>query len=353
MDNKPVSVLGIMSGSSLDGLDLAICSFSKKKGQWSYDLLHGETIPYAAEWKTRLEEASEHTGLNLVKLDIEYGKYIGKQAAMFLSEKHINVEFISSHGHTIFHQPDIGITFQIGSGAEIAAITGITTINDFRSTDLALGGQGAPLVPVGDELLFSNYDYCLNLGGFANISYSDSGQRIAFDICPVNTVLNTLSQKNGQQYDKDGRAGRTGQPNISLLGELNSLPYYHVPAPKSLGKEWVVRDFLPVIEKYPLPICDKIRTVYEHIATQIAKIPDNGKSVLLTGGGTYNKFLIELIRNYSACNYIIPDANIIDFKEAIIFAFLGLLRVNGDINCLASVTGASRDSSGGAVYEGK
>lgn len=341
-----------MSGSSLDGLDLAICSFSKKKGKWVFNLVKETTISYTAEWRTKLEQAPESPGLSLVYLDVEFGKYLGKQAAMFLSKTRKKVELISSHGHTIFHQPDKGITYQIGSGSEIAAITGITTINNFRSPDLALGGQGAPLVPVGDELLFGNYDYCLNLGGFANISYSDSDQRIAFDICPVNTVLNTLAQLIGQPFDRDGQTGRTGQPDKNLLEKLNSLPYYYNPAPKSLGKEWLIRDFFPIIDKYTIPVCDKIRTVYEHIATRIAEIPEDGKSVLLTGGGTHNKFLIELIKKYSAGNYIIPDVKIIDYKEAIIFAFLGLLRLRGDINCLASVTGASRDSSSGAVYLG-
>lgn len=353
MNNIPVNVLGIMSGSSLDGLDLAICSFSKKKGQWTFELLQGRTIPYPAEWKIRLEQASDLTGLGLTILDAEYGKFIGKQVAKFLMETHVSVELICSHGHTIFHQPEIGITFQIGSGAEIAAISGITTINDFRSTDVALGGQGAPLVPVGDEFLFGNYDYCINLGGFANISFSNSGQRIAFDICPVNTVLNMLSQINGQEFDIDGQAGRSGQPDMNLLKELNALPYYRKLAPKSLGKEWLIQEFFPLIEKSPLPFNDKLRTVYEHIATQIAKIPDKDKSVLLTGGGTHNNFLVELISKYCRGKCIIPESNIIDYKEAIIFAFLGLLRVHGDINCLASVTGASRDNCCGAIYEGR
>ncbi|KPK84963.1 MAG: hypothetical protein AMS27_08625 [Bacteroides sp. SM23_62_1] len=352
MNNNPLSVLGIMSGSSLDGLDLAICRFSKKNGNWLFNFVDGKTIPYSAEWKVILEKAPDLDGQHLKDLDAKYGKFIAEQVMKYLSEVNIDVDMISSHGHTIYHQPEKGITMQIGSGAEISAITSLTTICDFRSTDVALGGQGAPLVPVGDELLFNQYDYCLNLGGFANISFSNAGQRIAFDICPVNTVLNRLAQQMGQQYDHDGNTGRTGQTDKDLLEKLNALPYYRREAPKSLGKEWLIHEFSPVIDHSSIPINNKIRTVYEHIAYQISRIPKKDKNIFITGGGAHNKFLIEMIRKFSKADCILPESNIIDYKEAIIFAFLGLLRVHGEINCLASVTGASRDSCCGAVYLG-
>ncbi len=345
-------VLGIMSGSSLDGLDLAMCRFNRHNGKWSFDLLDSKTIPYPEKWKVRLEQAEDFSGRELMKLDAEYGKFIGQQAVSFMKDKNIKADLISSHGHTIFHQPDIGITFQLGSGADIAAITGITSVTDFRRTDVALGGQGAPLAPVGDELLFNSYDYCLNLGGFANISYNESGQRIAFDICPVNIILNRMIQSNGHPFDKDGLAGRSGKVNTCLLEALNNLPFYRKNNPKSLGKEWLINEFIPVVDKLNMPLNDKLRTIYEHIAIQIARIPDNDKNILLTGGGTHNVFLVELIKKNCLVNFVIPDKSIIEYKEAIIFALLGLLRIEGEINCLASVTGAAKDSCCGTVYRG-
>jgi anhydro-N-acetylmuramic acid kinase len=345
-------VLGIMSGSSLDGLDLAMCRFSKHNEKWSFDLLDSKTIPYPEKWKVRLGQAGDFSGRELIKLDAEYGKFIGQQAASFINDINIKAELISSHGHTVFHQPDIGITFQLGSGADIAAITGITSVTDFRRTDVALGGQGAPLVPVGDELLFNSYDYCLNLGGFANVSYNESGQRIAFDICPVNIILNRMMQMKGQPYDKDGLVGRSGKVNTYLLESLNNLPFYQANHPKSLGKEWLINEFTPIVDKSDIPLNDKLRTIYEHITIQIARIPDNDKNILLTGGGTHNVFLVELIKKNCSVNFVIPDKSIIEYKEAIIFALLGLLRIEGEINCLASVTGAAKDNCCGAVYLG-
>jgi len=352
MNKRPATVLGIMSGSSLDGLDLAICSFRKHKGKWSFDLLNCKTIPYPEEWKNRLIQAPDFSGIDLTNLDKEYGKFIGDQAAIFLKDPGIKIDLISSHGHTVFHQPDAGITFQIGNGAEITAITGITSVSDFRRTDMALGGQGAPLVPIGDELLFSSYDYCLNLGGFANISYKKGGHRIAFDICPVNIILNSMMQLNGQQLDRDGITGRSGQIDIELLEALNNIAFYQKLPPKSLGTEWLKHEFLPIVKKSNLSLRNKLRTIYEHIAIQISRIPIEGKNILLTGGGTHNLFLVELLHKNCPGKCIIPEKNIINYKEAIIFALLGLLRLRGEINCLSSVTGAAKDSCCGAIYRG-
>jgi anhydro-N-acetylmuramic acid kinase len=257
---------------------------------------------------------------------------------------------IASHGHTIFHQPEKGFTFQLGNGASIAAETGIPTVADFRTGDVALGGQGAPLVPVGDKLLFSDYESCLNLGGFANISFDQHGKRIAFDICPVNFILNDLAQKSGWPYDTGGELGRSGNMNRELLEQLNQLAFYRQSPPKSLGREWMNHYFMPLMAADEIPLNDQLRTAYEHIAIQISNAsPVHGK-MLVTGGGAFNTFLIERLKHHLKCEIVIPHAEIIQFKEALVFAFLGLLRFMGEINCYASVTGARRDSSAGVTY---
>jgi len=345
-------VLGIMSGTSLDGLDLAICRFYKHKNKWNIELLKSKTIGYSAELRNQLESSVSLSGAGIINLDMEFGTYIGRRSLEFIAESGLDVELICSHGHTVFHQPEKGITFQAGSGTCIAAITGITTVTDFRRTDVALGGQGAPLVPAGDELLFSEYDYCLNLGGFANISYRCENKRIAYDICPVNIILNLLSQRGGKLFDEEGITGSSGQIDTDLLYRLNELDYYKTPPPKSLGREWIDREFMPVLDAKDLPLATKMRTVYEHIADQIASIPEKNSNVLITGGGIHNKFLRNLLVKRCEADCIVPANDIIDFKEAIIFAFLGLLRIKNEINCFASVTGASKDSCCGIINAG-
>jgi anhydro-N-acetylmuramic acid kinase len=350
--NKQYTVLGIMSGTSLDGLDLAICMFSNSRNKWNYELLKSKTVSYTDELRKQLDHAPFLTGAELINLDTKFGIFIASQSKEFIAESGLHVELICSHGHTVYHQPENGMTCQIGNGASIAAITVINTVSDFRRTDVALGGQGAPLVPAGDELLFSVYDYCLNLGGFANISYRSGNKRIAFDICPVNIILNLLARHKGNLYDEDGLEGASGNKDVNLLRKLNEIEYYRISPPKSLGREWVLREFMPVLESSDLPHTAKMRTVYEHIAIQIAAIPVQNKTMLITGGGAHNKFLLNLIKQYSGSNCVLPDNNLIDYKEAIIFAFLGLLRILEEINCFASVTGATRDSCCGVVNMG-
>jgi anhydro-N-acetylmuramic acid kinase len=346
-------VLGIMSGTSLDGLDLAICKFSRCRDKWNYQILKSKTVEYTPDLRARLENSLSLSGFDILNLDNEFGYYIGRQSKEFIEVSGLNVSLISSHGHTVFHQPDKGVTFQAGNGACIAAITGIPTVSDFRRTDVALGGQGAPLVPAGDELLFSEFDYCLNLGGFANISFRSASQRIAFDICPVNFILNLLARRAGQIFDKNGILGSAGNINLRLLERLNKLSYYRNKPPKSLGREWIESEFLPVLDQDDLPVADKMRTVYEHIAKQISLIPGKNKTVLVTGGGVHNEFLMDLIKRLCKAECIVPENKTADFKEALIFAFLGLLRLRNEINCFASVTGACRDSCCGIINEGK
>ncbi|MCK4662734.1 MAG: anhydro-N-acetylmuramic acid kinase, partial [Bacteroidales bacterium] len=352
MTNNQYNVIGVMSGTSLDGLDIVLCNFEYKNQKWSFEIIKAETFKYDNTWKNNLSKADLLNSFDFISFHKEYGKYIGSKIIKFIKNCIINIDFIASHGHTIFHQPEKNITFQIGDGAEIAATTSITTISDFRTLDVALGGQGAPLVPIGDKLLFSQYDYCLNLGGFANISYNIDNKRIAFDICPANIIINYLIKELNLDYDKDGKIAKQGQINSELLNKLNQIDYYRKSYPKSLGKEDLLKTFIPVLEQANINVYDKLRTIYENIAIQISNsMPDveNSKSVFITGGGAYNKFLIELLLKKIKNKIIIPEPTLIEYKEALIFAFLGVLRYRNEINCLSSVTGASQDNTGGII----
>ncbi|VAW15484.1 Anhydro-N-acetylmuramic acid kinase [hydrothermal vent metagenome] len=343
-------VVGVMSGTSLDGLDLAACTFTENNGSWGFEINKAQTIGYPRVWGDRLAGAAGLSAEGLIKLHNDYGVYIGRAVKAFVSEAGFKAVLVASHGHTVFHQPERGFTFQVGNGACIAAECGITTVSDFRISDVALGGQGAPLVPVGDRELFKEYGYCLNLGGFANISFEKNCRRAAFDICPVNLALNHYAQKLGEPFDKNGAAGQTGTINKKLLEQLNKIEFYTTAPPKSLGREWVETIFFKVLEESDETITNVLRTLYEHIAFQIAKVIGPGGEVLVTGGGAHNQFLTGRLMEHCRAGIIIPGTTIVDFKEALIFAFLGLLRSQDKINCLSSVTGAREDSSGGTIY---
>lgn len=352
---KTYNIIGVMSGSSLDGLDICFCSFEHTDKGWNFNMPYVKTYAYSRAWRNQLKSASQSTAKIFVELDKRFGKLIGHKAIDFIREYDIDkVDFIASHGHTLFHNPDKNYTAQIGSGAHITAVTNIPSITDFRSLDTALGGQGAPLVPIGDELLFGDYDYCLNLGGYSNISYKSSEKRIAYDICPANKVLNYLAEKEGKDFDKDGKIGQKGKVIQNLLGELNALDYYQKNGPKSLGDEWLHNEFFRVLGRYSADLknADMMRTVYEHISMQIAKATNQSKekNILTTGGGALNQFLIDCINEQNTNNIVIPDKQLIDFKESLIFALMGALRFENKINCLSSVTGARQDSSGGIIY---
>jgi len=348
---RTYNIVGIMSGTSLDGVDLSHCSFTPTGKGYTYKLNTCKTVPYPAEWTSRLRQLHRSTAEEYTRTHAAYGRYLGELAREFSLDSDLPVDYIASHGHTIFHQPWNGFTGQIGDGAALAIASGYPVICDFRSSDVAAGGQGAPLVPVGDELLFGEYTCCLNLGGFANISTRSGEQRVAFDICPANFVLNHFASKRGLPYDKGGRLARTGKINQDLLDALNALSYYEQQSPKSLGREWVETEFLPLTGE-KLSIEDTLRTLVEHIAFQTGKnIPAlSDGNVLVTGGGAHNEFLIERIRSYTSLVVHIPDPLTVDFKEALVFAFLGLLRILEKPNCLATVTGASGNVCGGAVY---
>jgi len=344
--------IGLMSGTSLDGVDLASCIFTFKDNCWSYQIDIAETFPYPEEWLSCLPTLMNADAYTYAKANADLGYYLGRLIKTFMLKHDLETDFVASHGHTVFHQPCIGLTTQIGSGAAMAATCGFPVVCDFRSTDVSLGGQGAPLVPVGDALLFSDYAFCLNLGGFSNVSYDVKGQRIAYDVCPVNTILNQLAKRIGQEYDYGGLSARSGKVDSLLLDKLNALDYYDQKPPKSLGFEWCNEYIWPLIKETNLSVPDLLRTMVEHIAFQLSRALDEFErgTILVTGGGAKNKFLMERFEVLSKHELVVPADLIIDYKEALIFAFLGVLRVRGEVNCLSTVTGASRDSVGGAIY---
>jgi anhydro-N-acetylmuramic acid kinase len=349
-------VIGLMSGTSLDGVDLAYTEFVFDKGSWSFNLLAAKSYEYPTSWRLKLNNAMQLDGLGIHLLDIELAEYFSELINGFRKEFSIeNLDFISSHGHTIFNQPEKKLSLQIGAGQILASNCGVEVVCDFRKQDVAMGGQGAPLVPIGDKHLFSSYNYCLNIGGIANVSFDVNGKRIAYDVCPANMVLNHYAELLNKRYDEDGAIAESGKCDVGLLHQLNNLNYYTLPTPKSLGKEMIYAEVIPLIESYDISIADKLNTFCEHIAMQIASnvnypIPNTHYSLLITGGGAYHQHLINRIKHHTPAEIIIPSKEIIEFKEAIIFAFLGVLRMRGENNCLASVTGAKEDHCSGVIF---
>ena len=351
MTSKLSHGIGVMSGTSLDGVDICYIRFDYSNS-YRFKILKAETIPYSDVWRMKLKNAYHSDKVSLAKLDVEYGEFLGNLIQEFIRNHSITtLDFIASHGHTIFHKPEEGYTLQIGNGQVLADIVNHTVINDFRTQDVKLGGQGAPLVPIGDELLFSEYDYCLNLGGFANISCKEKNDRIAFDICPVNIVLNHYINSINLAYDDKGIIASSGIIHKDLLNKLNSLDFYRLNYPKSLGLEWVIKNIYPLIDSYNLEIKDILRTFIEHISLQISKVIHRNAKVLVTGGGVFNSFLINRIEDHLDQKLIIPENELINFKEALIFAFLGLLKLEEKVNVLCSVTGAKHNHSTGVIFK--
>lgn len=353
MKKDHYNVIGLMSGTSLDGVDLAHIQFHIKNDKWSFEILESETVSYSSNWVSTLKAAVDFTEPQLKELNREYTQLLGLIIADFIKKHALtHLDAVCSHGHTILHQPQNGFTLQIGNLAEIAKLTQQKIVCDFRVQDVQLGGQGAPLVPIGDRILFKEYDYCMNLGGFSNVSFEENNTRIAFDISAVNTVLNFYANQLGLDYDDKGQISRTGNCNTPLLNELNALDFYQKKHPKSLGFEFVKEVIFPIMERYPLSIEDKLRTYTEHIAIQIAvALPMKKGSILTTGGGAYNDFLIERIQfHLPEMEVVIPPKKILEFKEALIFALLGVLKMREEINVLHSVTGAKYDHSSGVIY---
>ncbi|MFZ4672242.1 MAG: anhydro-N-acetylmuramic acid kinase [Flavobacterium sp.] len=353
MFKETYNVIGVMSGTSLDGVDLAHIHFSISDGKWDYTILDCETIGYDPFWLNNLKKAIDFSSEKLLKLNEDYSVLLGNFIKSFIDKHHVkNLDAVCSHGHTILHQPQNGFTLQIGNLPEIAKITNETVVCDFRVQDVQLGGQGAPLVPIGDRILFTDYDYCLNLGGFSNVSFEENGKRIAFDISPVNTVLNYYANQLGLDYDDKGKISKSGKINSDLLNALNALDYYQKSFPKSLGFEFVKTVVLPLMENYAIAIEDKMTTFTEHVGLQTGlAFPNSQGKMLITGGGAYNDFLIARMQHYLPnLDLIIPDVKTLEYKEALIFALLGVLKLRGEINVLHSVTGARNDHSSGVVY---
>lgn len=360
--------IGIMSGSSLDGLDIAFVEFHESAGKWEYEIKAADCYPYSEEWVKRLRGAVQLNALDYQLLHTEYGHYIGAQVNEFIAKHNLQyqVQLIASHGHTTFHAPAQKMTGQLGDGAAIAAVTGINVVSDLRAMDIALGGQGAPIVPIGEKLLLGNYNFFLNLGGIANISYNHPEKYIAFDVCPANRVMNMLAHEVDKPYDEGGQIAASGRLNERLLKMLNELEYYQMPHPKSLANDFGTDVLYPLVKSSGVSTEDGLNTMVEHIATQISAPvlnllkndpPANGELKLLaTGGGAHNRFLIERLQaalQPAGVQVVVPDKNMIDFKEALVMALIGILRWREEYNVLASVTGASRSSIGGAVWIGQ
>jgi anhydro-N-acetylmuramic acid kinase len=357
-----------MSGSSLDGLDLAFIEFHESKGIWEYEIKAADCYPYSDEWVKKLRGAIALNALDYQLLHTEYGHYTGEQVNKFIEQHGLQyqVQLIASHGHTTFHVPAKKMTGQLGEGAAIAAVTGINVVSDLRAMDIALGGQGAPIVPIGEKLLLGNYTFFLNLGGIANISYNHPDKYLAFDVCPANRVMNMLAQEAGKAYDEGGQMAASGELNEGLLKKLNELAYYQQPYPKSLANDFGTDVVYPLVKSSSISTADALRTMVEHIAVQISatirtllsnhKLQATNHQLLATGGGAHNTFLLERLQALlqpAGVEVIAPEKNLIDFKEALVMALIGVLRWREENNVLASVTGAGRSSIGGAVWIGQ
>ena len=340
-----------MSGTSTDGTDLAYVKFTQAE-LWQFEMLITATIDYDEDWRMKLSNATKLPPAEMNILNIEYTDYLGRIIHHFIKKNKIKtLDFVASHGHTVFHQPEQGITLQIGNLSDLADRTAFPVVCDFRIQDLELGGQGAPLVPVGDAALFGQHAACLNLGGFSNLSLLEEETLIAYDICAVNTVLYDLSSREGLAYDAQGELAARGFLIPELFAQLEQLDFYSSPHPKSLGIEWVEQFVYKIIERWThASTADLLHTYTLHIADQISRCLPHQGSVLVTGGGTHNTFLMSEIKKRSCCEIVIPTNNIIDFKEALIFAFLGLLKWQGEDNCLSSVTGATENHSSGKIF---
>lgn len=363
---KIYKTIGVMSGSSLDGVDLAYCRFEEEKGQWTFDILYAETIPFPPKWEVRLSKLMEQSALTFIKTHTFFGHYLGDIINDFIQRYGLEgkVDFIASHGHTTFHRPEKLFTNQIGDGAAISVKTRLPVVCDFRTCDIALHGEGAPIVPIGDIHLFGEHRFCLNLGGIANISCKvNESKMVAYDTCPANMVLNQLANALNVEYDKDGHIAASGEVDGYLLEDLNQSSYYRKSYPKSLGRTWINEAFMPLFSRSEVSIEDMLRTTVEHIAIQIAKEikqvykregieQDSGiqDSLLATGGGALNGFLMQRIAHHVPVKVVIPNQKVVEFKEALIMGFVGVLRMRREANCLSSVTGAKADNIGGCVY---
>lgn len=352
--------IGMMTGTSMDGADLAYCAFWEENGHWQYELLASETVPLEESWVSRLAYLEAADARTFARTHVYLGHYFGKMIARFIQDKQLSPEFVALHGQTIFHQPEKNYTAQIGDGETIASYLACPVVTNFRNKDVAAGGQGAPLVPFGEELLFRNHRLFLNLGGFANLTALRPGKGpIAFDIAGCNLALNWLASQLDPPlaYDAGGKVARQGTLQGELLEALNRLPYYRQPPPKSLGTEWLSAHVLPLLRQEDIPVPDRMHTYAVHLAHQlrraIEKCSGRDEPILVTGGGVYNKFLMEQFKERLkplGVEVTPVSVEVSDNKEALLFAFLGLNVLLGRPNVLSSVTGATYDVLGGSIH---
>jgi anhydro-N-acetylmuramic acid kinase len=355
-----------MSGSSLDGLDIAFVEFEEIGRKWNYVIKAADCKKYSKEWTEKLQTATALSAYNYLLLHSEYGKYIGEQVNQFIDENdlHHKVQIIASHGHTSFHAPHLGMTAQLGDGAAIAATTEVNVVSDLRAMDVAFSGQGAPIVPIGEKLLLSDYTFYLNLGGIANLSYNGENTYVAFDVCAANRILNMLAETEGKSYDDGGAIASSGKVFTPLLTRLNAMPYYASPFPKSLANSFGTDEIYPIVNGFDISTADKLRTYVEHISMQIGyavQAAAKGNNVmnsrlLITGGGALNTFLVQRIKQSLLplqIEVVVPDETLINYKEALVMALIGVLRWREEYNVIDTVTGAARSSIGGAVWIGQ
>ncbi len=345
-----------MSGTSMDGIDIAHCDLTEgENGKWNYKINVAKTYEYNDMWRLRLSKLRNQNALNVYKTDRYYGEYVGELINGFISENNLEVDLIGSHGHTIFHQPENNITYQIGSPSAIAAVTDIPTVGNFRAMDVVKYGEGAPISGIGDQLLFSEFDMCLNLGGFANLSATVDGTPVAYDICPCNILLNRIAREFGKEYDEGGEIANQGSIDYDLLSDLNSIEYYSQSYPKSLGREWINENFWYRVRQSEAGKEDRMKTLVDHIGQQIGenieKLADDSSTtrVYVTGGGAFNPTLIDHLRTHTDAEIIVPETQVIEYKEALIFGLLAVLRVQNKTNILKSYTGAEYDSISGEL----
>jgi anhydro-N-acetylmuramic acid kinase len=357
MKSSIYHVIGLMSGSSLDGLDIAYCVLQQVDGQWQYHIDCAACIPYNSPMAARLAAAATLSGRELWQLHTDLSYTWAAAVSSFIADYELGdtIDFIASHGHTVFHYPDSKMTAQIGEPAVLATGTGVAVVAGFRTADMALGGQGTPIVPIGDRLLFTDYDLLLNIGGIANITIKQPTGIIAYDICAANQVLNHYARALGHEYDAGGEIAASGSISQLLLDQLQALPYYRLPAPKSLDNSYSLTAVIPLIDSYGLSPADALCTYSHHLAQQIASqqilYPLASRSkMLVTGGGALNQYLIDTLRTLSKLDIIVPDVQTVMYKEALVMALMGVLRWRGQTNVLHTVTGATRDTCGGAIY---
>ena len=352
--------IGMMSGTSLDGVDLAYCEFSLDDGEWSYRLLRAETIPLSEKWKARLAHLDQVDARTYARTHVYWGRELGLMARFFISRYGLDPQFVACHGQTIFHEPDKNYTAQIGDGETMVAFLNCPLVTNLRNKDVALGGQGAPLVPFGERMLWPEAKWFLNLGGIANLSrISANGDSLAYDVTAANMALNWLARNLDppRYFDRDGEVAASGSLDPELLARLNGLPYFDAPPPKSLGTEWFEAAVLPLLRDDSIPVADRMHTYVHHLTGQVARDMERfgaqGGALLVTGGGAHNTFLMQELRTaLSPLGVEVPhlEAEVIDQKEAIVFAFLGLQVLLGQTNTLAGVTGASQTVTGGSIH---